>query len=373
MESITAQSTRAGSYVAADLVREGKDFEPAMPSQRVSATQTGALFQPDWPKAENPPVSGLAFAIYRFVIPDYNGEPVLHYDWTTDPQIPGNMYYGLANFGQDKWDWYAGIADDKAVLPSLDPYQFLDNILVCVLKIGTGENELESLRIGSMAPLPVIIPSNSFAMSPITIDFDASGSTDPDGAIEEFRWDPQGDGVFEVSTGTDPHFSFTYESGNGEILPAVQAIDSGGIHNEAQASIEIHDEVKFSFGSGSVSSEDCKAILQADDGDLLLYGTSFAGSDPFIFSARLGIDSTADYMRGWGTSESEMLEDAAMMAGGVVYTCGLHRPASSQIHGLLQSWSQDGTLLWSKAFGHVDYRVEFNAIIAVGAELYVCG
>jgi hypothetical protein len=44
------------------------------------------------------------------------------------------------------------------------------------------------------------------------VTFDASGSSDADGTITAYQWDLDGDGVYELDTGTDPQASRVYTS-----------------------------------------------------------------------------------------------------------------------------------------------------------------
>jgi hypothetical protein len=44
------------------------------------------------------------------------------------------------------------------------------------------------------------------------VNFDASGSSDADGTITAYRWDLDGDGIYELDTGTNPRTSKIYTS-----------------------------------------------------------------------------------------------------------------------------------------------------------------
>ena len=61
---------------------------------------------------------------------------------------------------------------------------------------------------------------------PVTVDFDASGSSDPDGPIDHYLWDLHGDGVFE-DLGTSAQQSHSYTE-DGIYYLKVQAYDGAG-------------------------------------------------------------------------------------------------------------------------------------------------
>jgi PKD repeat protein len=72
---------------------------------------------------------------------------------------------------------------------------------------------------------------------PLIVNFDASGSTDPDGVIDKFEWDYDGDGVFDEDTGTTPTASHTY-SEPGDYSATVRVTDN--IEASDLATVQIH-------------------------------------------------------------------------------------------------------------------------------------
>ena len=59
------------------------------------------------------------------------------------------------------------------------------------------------------APVAQVVPSATSGNSPLTVDFDASGSMDPDGIIVQYAWDWENDGTFD-QWGPEPEASHTY-------------------------------------------------------------------------------------------------------------------------------------------------------------------
>src|SRR5688572_29334923 len=71
---------RAGSYLNDNLVLGGQDFDPALPNNRVTAQISDALYGPDWTQNSDG-FGNLAYAIYNFDLPGYDGSPELSWEW----------------------------------------------------------------------------------------------------------------------------------------------------------------------------------------------------------------------------------------------------------------------------------------------------
>ena len=79
----------------------------------------------------------------------------------------------------------------------------------------------------NIAPIAALSHSPATVLTGETVNFDASGSTDTDGTIENYSWDLDGDGTFETDTGTTPTTSHSYAE-NGAYLAAVKVTDDEG-------------------------------------------------------------------------------------------------------------------------------------------------
>ena len=78
--------------------------------------------------------------------------------------------------------------------------------------------------------------------SPLTVNFDASGSNDPDGSIVEYKWDFQDDGTWDETT-TSPTTSYEYGS-DGTYSVALQVTD------DDDASDTVTEENLITVGDG---------------------------------------------------------------------------------------------------------------------------
>ena len=72
------------------------------------------------------------------------------------------------------------------------------------------------------------------------IFFFGYNSTDPDGTIVKYEWDPDGDGTFEVDTGANAFYEHTYLT-SGVKMPALRVTDDGGLTDTDSGSITVND------------------------------------------------------------------------------------------------------------------------------------
>ena len=61
----------------------------------------------------------------------------------------------------------------------------------------------------NLPPVAVATATPTAGASPLLVQFDASGSTDPEGAPLSYFWDLDGDGAFDDSTAANPTWTFT--------------------------------------------------------------------------------------------------------------------------------------------------------------------
>jgi hypothetical protein len=79
------------------------------------------------------------------------------------------------------------------------------------------------------------------------VSFSAAGSSDRDGSIVTYRWDLDGDGVFETSTGSRPQASRTYSSSR-TFAVKVQVQDNDGATATAAVPVPVAANLKLVLG-----------------------------------------------------------------------------------------------------------------------------
>jgi len=75
--------------------------------------------------------------------------------------------------------------------------------------IGGGTIRRISYYPGNQVPVAVVDATPSNGLLPLTVNFDARGSSDPDGDPLTYSWDLNGDGVFGDSTSPNPTYTYT--------------------------------------------------------------------------------------------------------------------------------------------------------------------
>lgn len=92
---------------------------------------------------------------------------------------------------------------------------------------------------------PQLTPSNvrpdaelTVTVDDTTVTFDASRSSDPDGALAAFEWDLDGDSVYETTSGTQPVVEREL-SGGTTLVAAVRVHDDDGAADEATAAVAV--------------------------------------------------------------------------------------------------------------------------------------
>ncbi|NHN61333.1 MULTISPECIES: PKD domain-containing protein [Halorussus] len=119
-----------------------------------------------------------------------------------------------------------------------------------------------------------------------SVTLDASGSSDEDGEIREYRWDFDGDGEVDRNTTDEATVSYTYESAD-TYEPTVTVVDEDGQTASESASIAV-EERDSSQSGGDDSSEDRKALSDSGGGG---GGTSLGPPPVVIQTEKAGPNS----------------------------------------------------------------------------------
>ena len=98
---------------------------------------------------------------------------------------------------------------------------------------------------GQAAPAVTLTPSNvrpdaalTAALDGGSVSLDASGSVDADGEVASYEWDLDGDGAFEITTGSEPRVQHDYPAGS-TLTAAVRVTDDAGASDDAGAEVAV--------------------------------------------------------------------------------------------------------------------------------------
>ncbi|NOG53262.1 MAG: S8 family serine peptidase [Planctomycetes bacterium] len=97
---------------------------------------------------------------------------------------------------------------------------------------------LTSLNPGNQSPVANLAASPLSGNVPLQVDFDASGSYDPDGTITDYSWDYDGDGTYDESTGSSPYAQFIYTVAN-DYVAMVRVTDNEGATDTDTVTISV--------------------------------------------------------------------------------------------------------------------------------------
>ncbi len=144
--------------ISADtVVREGSEFDQALPSSRVSANATDGEFSP-----VGGALSQIAYAAYTFDTTDFTGNASIRYAWTTAPDDIADCFIAVANFNQDAWEWHSAGAGGSLSLGSLINYASNNTAYVVVALRGNLPAALDSVQLGSPGGYDEQEPNDSF-------------------------------------------------------------------------------------------------------------------------------------------------------------------------------------------------------------------
>ena len=104
--------------------------------------------------------------------------------------------------------------------------------------IATGTVDRISYPAGNHTPTAKATATPDHGPTPLTVSFDASGSSDPDGTALTYSWDLDGDGTFGDSTAVKPTHTYTTP---GDYTVRVQVTDPGGLTDVASIPIRAGD------------------------------------------------------------------------------------------------------------------------------------
>lgn len=373
-----APRSHQGSVVVDDYMKLGEQFDPAGPRQNAAVViNTHNLrFSPTKAEAQDlDGLAGLAYATFRFDVPDYDRDPTVRFLWDTPPSTQSGTpcWIGLSNWERGSWDWMHYDNGDVLSYASLAPYFDPAGRLYVVIALSSSlEAELESLRLGGPAPTALLSASPRRGAPPLLVSLDASASQPGSDSIVSFEWDPDGDGDFDPGL-SGPQIDFSY-SVEGSFDAWVRVTNELGNQSTASIRVQPGHFWQRSFGLGMLDS--LKDSFSDSEGNLYLVGGT---EDPAVAQLNrillLKLDPGGQLLwaRRYGQEAVSCYASClAVDASGNILVGGTEYIGDLNAENLLLKWNPDGELLWAQTYGNADDE-HVHEIVCKAGSTYFCG
>jgi PKD repeat protein len=110
---------------------------------------------------------------------------------------------------------------------------------------GASDDSTAQVQVANRSPRAVIALSPASPTTFEPVSFEAAGSGDPDGTVERYQWDLDGNGNFETDTGGADHVTRAYSQA-GTLPVAVRVTDDSGAAEQASLNLTVLDRA-FGF------------------------------------------------------------------------------------------------------------------------------
>ncbi len=155
-------------------------------------------------------------------------------------QQTGGVYIALANYSTQRWEIQGQVVSGRVLElnPAIHTSPGLAMYAAVIAHDGA-EALVQKLSLvafhSNLAPSAVLGADFTSGDAPLAVQFDASGSTDPEGSIARYLWDFEGDGVFDgITLGASAQHVYA-SPGIFNVIVAVEDIDG----ELGQANLEI--------------------------------------------------------------------------------------------------------------------------------------
>lgn len=371
LASLQASPARHASYSEADLLKDGDEYEPVLPHNRVLDDNPPKLdFDPAW-GAPGRTLSDVAYCVYHFTAAGYDRNPQLRIGWSGLPDSSYLWFAGLANWDHNRWDWFRGTDSGNINLGGIEPYfDFSGDLLLVVACIDDSPCILAQVRLGGLPPVAALSANPVEGSLPLTVEFDASASEAVEGAIVSYRWDFEGDGIYELDTGTENSTSHTYLTND---VRSAHVMVTNSNNASDSASVQIMGISEWHHVWHLTDHDQINDLAVDDQGNIFAVGTTYHPDGSFSSLLLLRISPTGNlvWARAWdATSGDEGLAIDLTRDGTVIAAGSYSGGAAADV--LLQKWSKAGALLWSRHFGG-DSTDQLADIVVDGNQIYACG
>jgi hypothetical protein len=370
--------TLAKSAASMQLLRLGSEYNTALANNRVLA-QAGnqLLFNPNY--THGGAFDNLSYAIYDFNTSGYSSELGFHLTWQLAPPA-GDPWLGLANYARGRWDWFQIPDGGNLQLGAFSSnYQNPGGTTYAAIVLaGVEPAVLERIRLGvNVLPQAVLLASSTNVQIGSTVDFDATGSSDPDGAIIKYEFDPMGDGGF-TDNGLNPLTSYKYDA-VGDYPATLRVTDSDGatatqsinISVTTDASGWVHN-LKSSLKGSTIRAWDSLVDPQGNvylcgEGHNLISALSLRDGFVAKYSSTGQMLWSFTYADDYRQNVTEVFSALALDSQGGLFVAGCNQQGDSWVMlNLFKLNASTGEVIWAKEMlGLFMGEFGYNAKMAV--------
>jgi hypothetical protein len=286
-----------------------------------------------------------AYGIYALATTGYTGDPALTLQWIASP-AEGMCFIGLGNFGRDRWDWFplpagAPLAFDPSVYIAGD-----DTLLLAVIVLDSEPRVLNFARVGSdLVPHAYLTADDTSGTAPLDVMLSGSTSSDPDGAIVKYEFDPLGDGTW-VDNGAGPDYSYTYTA-SGAYTARLRVTDGAG--QTAEDTIEIGLDWQHSWGGAGYEGGNSVAVDSAGNLIVLALTTSFGQGANENLIMKYSPRGELLWQKTFGTASGDSPGGLALDSQDNIYVgSSVYNTATFYNTPYVYSLAPDGTQRWQK-------------------------
>jgi PKD repeat protein len=215
------------------------------------------------------------------------------------------------------------------------------------------------------------IPASGNA--PITVDFDATTSTDPDGTIVLYEWDWDSDGTYDVS-GTSTTVQHTYDV-TGSYNAALRVTDDDGFMDTEVVTVTAIGEM-WSHSWGGSALEFCSGTVVDETGNVIVAGRILNLSTGMEDSALLKYDANGDllWQKTWGGVGDDVCSGVGVDGEGNIYVAGHTQSFSGGISdAFVLKYDSSGSLLWQTTWGGSDWDYVYGFAVDDSGQAYITG